>query len=163
MKTPEELILILEYFFSSKNILDTKEKAKQEYEKFKDYITIFGDGKINVNTTSRETLEILASTLALKNSINIDTDALAKRIIELRDSRQKKYYKNIGELQQDIQQDAKLIDDQKNFFANLLLPFLKCKSYYLKINSKGFVGNIIKQISIVYDRTTQNIVYWHEN
>ena len=165
LNTPEELILILEYFFSSKNILDTKEKARQEYEKFKDFVTIFGDGKININTASRETLEILTGVFAQQNSLNIDTDALASRIIELRDAPQRKYYKNIGELEEDIQQDQNLnLDDMvKGSLISFLAPLLKYNSDYLKINAKGFVGNTIKQVNMVYDRTAKKVVYWHEN
>ncbi len=163
LNIPEELILIVEYFFSGKNILDAKEKAKEEYEKFKNYITIYGDGKINVNTTSKETLEIVASTFSLQNNQQIDTAAIVGRIIELRDSPQRKYYKNISELQNDIQEDINLNNEQKGFFTSILAPLLKCKSDYLKISSRGYVGSIIKQISVVYDRPAKKTVYWHEN
>ena len=160
---PEELILITEYFFSSKNILDAKEKAKEQYEKFKDFITIYGDGKINVNTAPKESLETVASAYSLQNNQQIDTAAIVGRIIELRDSPQRKYYKNIAELQNDIQEDQNLDNEQKGFFTSILLPLLKCRSDYLKISSKGYVGNIIKRINVVYDRLAKKTVYWHEN
>jgi hypothetical protein len=160
---PEELTLILEYFFSTKNILDAKEKASQEYEKFKDSVTIYGDGKINVNTANLETLEILAKTYSLQNNLRIDAYAIAQKIIELRDNPQRKFYKTIAELQTDIQADPNLDVEQKGFFNSFLLPFLKCSSDYLKIHSTGFVGSTTKQITVVYDRLLKKAAYWHEN
>ena len=163
LHAPEELILILEYFFSSKNILHAKAKAGQEYEKFKDFITIYGDHKINVNTAAAETIEILIRAISLENNLEIEAAKLAWRIIELRDAPQRKYYKDLDELQTDMEQDQSLDDQEKGFFTGFLLPFLKCKSEYLKIESKGYVGNTIKQITVVYDRNKQKAVYWHEN
>jgi hypothetical protein len=161
--TPEELILVLEYFFSQKNILDAKERAREQYEKFKDFLTIYGDNKINVNTATPEALEILAHSFSQGSGLPIDTAGIAKRIVELRDNPQGKYYKNIAELQKDIQQDQNLDDNQKGFFNSYMGPLLKCTSDYLKIRSFGYVGNIAKQISIVYDRQAKKTVYWHEN
>lgn len=163
LHAPEELILILEYFFSSKNILHAKVKAIQEYEKFKDSITIYGDHKINVNTTTAETIETLVRAISLENNLEIEAAKLAQRIIELRDAPKRKYYKDVDELQTDIEQDQNLDDQEKGFFTGFLLPFLKCKSEYLKIESKGYVGNTIKQVTLVYDRNKQEVVYWHEN
>lgn len=163
LKTPEELILILEYFFSTKNTLDAKEKARELYEKFKDSVTIYGGGKININTTNRESLEILAKTLSLQNNSQIDTYAIALRIVELRDNPQRNFYKNISELLSDIQEDQNLDVEQKGFFNSFLLPFLKCKSDFLRINSFGYVGSTTRQITMVYDRLLKKTVYWHEN
>jgi type II secretory pathway component PulK len=163
LHAPEELILALEYFFSSKNILNAKEKAKGEYEKFKDFVTIYGNNKINVNTATAETLDNLASAFTLQNNLQIDTLALAQRIIELRGNPQRKYYKDLAQLQQDVQDDQNLDVEQKGFFTSFLLPHLKCRCDYLRIRSIGYVGSLAREINMVYDRLAKRVVYWREN
>ena len=147
LKAKEELLLPLEFFYPD------KERTLEAYAKIKDLVTVYGDGKVNINTASREALMALASSVAEESQKNSVKDVV-EAIIEQRASK--------GALKD--KEDLKLSDDnQINLFTNKILPKVVFKSDYFKIQSKASVGNTTKNISCIYDRKKERVVSWSEN
>lgn len=149
LKRAEELLLILKYFYQK------KEKAKEVYNAIKDLITVYGDAKININTTSLNTLIILANSIAENDAQKNCVAKITSAIIELRNIK--------GHFTK--KEDVNIIltpDDEMNLFNNLTDKVV-FKSDIFKIEATALVINLTKNITAIYDRRTNKIVYWHEN
>lgn len=138
---------------------------------FKELITVYpleGNGKVNINTASREVLEILVSTCFKKlqarqipGITENDAQALLTRIIE---AQKAGVFENI-----DLPSSLGLSPDQAGQLViatdslDGLQNQISVRSEHFKIESQGKVGNITKNITAIYDRGTKKIIYWHEN
>jgi hypothetical protein len=148
LKTPEELFLILKYFYNN------EERAEEMYAKVKSLITVYGGNKVNVNTASRDVLTIVAGSLA-----TIDEQPYAEKvvgaIIELRNSRG--YFTDAANIALSFSEP----------YAISLFDKLKDKIVFrsdiFSIDAKGSSGIATKNITLIYDRSNEKILYWHEN
>ncbi len=144
---PEELMLIFELFY------EDEKKATDNYLAIKDFITVYTDGQVNINTASREILALIAK------NINNSADAvsLAEKIINFRQADTP--FTDMGDtgaFEQNLSPQEIIIFEQ-------MKQQLKVKSNYFRIISQGTAGNINKKITVIYDRDNQKIIYWHEN
>jgi hypothetical protein len=176
LKRPEELLLILEYFYQSKGISDYRNKAREIFAKVKDYITVYGDNRINLNTAPLRVLEAIFRTATkemidsgeadktiegaipnLLSAIDGYRQGAEKAGIEpfsSTDINQETIKKALG-LAGQVNDQTKIIDRSVTYFT--------AASDNLRIGAKGGFRNTTKRISVVYDRATRNIVYWHQN
>ena len=167
LKTPEELLAILEYFYQNKGETKFQEKAQEVYNKIKDVITVYGDNyKVNVNTASEDVLRIIGRAVAqniLPDNI-LDKkkfgDTVIDEIISLR--------KKVG-----FFEEINVIDilfttgsEEENVLNHLKTQHLSVKSDNFRIKVTGKVKNIAKNITAIYNRietTTKKILSWHES
>jgi hypothetical protein len=166
LKAKEEFLPILEFFY--KNESSPSLKAKEIYGKIKDLITVYGEGKININTVSEETLGILINSC-------ID-ECVNNGVITVRPDAQ-----NFVNLISTIRKDAPFKDSnglssalvssnlssEENNVLNKLIEVITFKSNNFCINSTGEITGkaISKTITCVFSRDdpADKIVYWHEN
>lgn len=158
LKIPEELLIILQYFYQEKPVEEYREKAQEIFNNIKDLITVWGDS-VNINTVSEDVLTILARSVAVNDQeINI-VSRVVDEILRIRDERTKKCFEDKTDIPNDIDRDT---TDDDNLITRLKEKLI-LKSYFFKIVATGKVGNITKNITAIYDRGSKKIVYWHEN
>jgi len=165
---PEELILVLEYFYQSKAEKDYRNKAREVYLSIKDLIATYaGDEKVNINTAGRKVLEILINTsfekLRAKGVEVEDPEGLLTKIMTFRDTE--------NGIFTDINLDTvltDLTDLQKNIINDAsdgLKNNIGIQSHYFRIISEGRVplSGVTSSIDCVFNRNKKEVVYWHEN
>lgn len=150
LKTKEELLLVLEYFFQ-----DTK-KAQETYTQVEGIITVYGDGKVNINTVAKDVLYILAKAFAETDEEKQAAESLADKIIKLRD--EKIFFKNISGLTANLS-----LETAELSLWNKISAFLIVKSNYFRIETEAFTANANKKVAAVFSQRNRAIVYWHEN
>jgi len=176
LKKPEELLLILEYFYQSKGIFDYRNKAQEAFAKVKDFITTYGDNKIDLNTAPLRVLEVIFGTTTKEMIDSGEADKtiegaipnLLSAIDGYRQGAQKAGIEPFSST--DINQEAikkalglaGQINDQTKIIDRSV-PYFTAIPSNLRIEAKGGFRNTTKRISVVYDRTAKNIVYWHQN
>ena len=163
LKTPEEFLLILEYFFEQKGLKpdDSRKQAGEIYDKIKDYVTVASEQKININTAERKTLEILINA-CIKSLVNEGTNAelLAGGIINKRNAAA---FQSINDLNPDdfalVDPGGAVIDEFKRS------GLITVESQNFRIISVGEikVHKIKKQINCVFNRENKALVYYYEN
>ncbi len=127
-----------------------------DIEKFRKYITVYGDGKININTVPLETLKIIARSMARKQEEWGSADSLAKKIIDRR--KEKGHFRNNNDI--DINTTG---DDELNIFNALkegAVFNFKSDNFFIAVS--GNAGKIKRELEAVYNRKEKNIIYWHE-
>ncbi|MCX5699845.1 MAG: type II secretion system protein GspK [Candidatus Omnitrophica bacterium] len=165
LQTTEELLPILEFFYKEEG--NPALKAKQIYGKIKDLITVYGDGKININTAKEETLGILINACideCVKNgviTVRPDPQNLINLISIIRKDAP---FENLGALSNALASTSNLSSEEKNVL-NKLTEIITFKSNNFRINSTGeIIGkSISKTITCIFSRTGNKIIYWHEN
>jgi type II secretory pathway component PulK len=132
------------------------------YEKLKNLITVWGSGKVNINTADRYVLEILMEycrkQLQNQNISENNPGDLAERVIQLRP------FDSIGDLQTKLTNQGSLDSSQINIL-NELYKVIDFKSACFYIRSNGKIGNsnLGSKIYCIFDRDKKNITYWHES
>lgn len=164
LKRPEELLLILEnYYVSPAQGLEKKvaqQKAQGVYNSLKEIITVYGDGKINVNTASVEVLSIFAQAVVSAPEQESYAQTLAEEIVHQREVKVGKFFANLNEI---ILPDAFKTTPGETLFNNLLnQSHSKVQSDYFRIQVMGSVGDVDKNITAIFNRKDDQIVYWHE-
>jgi type II secretory pathway component PulK len=153
----EELLLILEYFYSqsSLDIKDSQSKAQEAYNKVRDLITVYGSAKINVNTASEDVLKIISRAIAKSNGKpEAAADNLASRLAAMRGNP----FKN-----QAAVNSAEIGDAQEKEIFTLMAPYLVPDSDCFRIEASGSSGSLSKTVVCVYSRSGKKALYWHEN
>lgn len=166
--TSEELLLVK----------GMKEIEVEKLEKIKSLITVYGDGKVNINTAPKDVLRILskAAVSALFKDIpglNInetDANALVEKILSFRNT-ENGYFKS-----SDINTDTikvklglqDITDDNKTKIIEKLITWeggiITALSNNFKIQATGNAGKVNKKITAVVKRGSPiKILYWHEN
>lgn len=134
------------------------------YDKIKDIVTVYTSGKININTVSQETLEILLKAILeeLKSSGQDTSDVsfsdLANKIIDIRNK--EKFFKDTDSFLKNLDLNSHQIN-----ILNILLTKITFKSNIFHIISKGEILNskIKKKIEIIFDRNNKKILYYYES
>ncbi len=156
-------------FSNIEELMLVKDFTEDEFNAVKNLISVYphdGDCKINVNTAPRVVLEILMNTYVKKlqqRNIPIENpDGLLDAMIEFRDK---------GGIFTDVNLEAgleQLSDQQKNILSDPV-DGLKSKicvnSNYFRIFSQGNLSNskLTHGIECVFDRSNNQVIYWHEN
>ncbi len=146
-----DLIECLEEMYLIREITD------EIFKKLKPYITIYGDGKININTAEKEVFM----------SLGMD-DALAQQILDYRsqDGGEEDLYS--FKTLESIIPNLDLTSEQKQTLTALI------QAEYLAVRSSVFTANVTsvlnnsklaKRVDVVLQREEDNIKikYWHEN
>lgn len=166
LKVTQELLPILEYFYKDES--NPSLKAKEIYGKIRDLITVYGDGKININTASEETLGILINSCmdeCVNNgviTVRFESQNLVNLISTIRRDNP---FKDSSALSNDLASTNNLSSEEKNVL-NKLTGIITFKSNNFRIKSTGEITGkaISKTITCVFSRYPENrIVYWHEN
>lgn len=162
LRSIEELLVILEYFYQKKGEEDYRKRAEDVFKKIKDLLTTYGDekGKININTASEDVLLVLANAVAEGQRERDCVKAVVGYIIEEREK--KGYFKTIGELRTPDIVSGTSADE--NLFNRLKSNFTVTSSNF-RIEAEGIVNNQpMKKIITVVDRSSSpfKILYWHE-
>jgi hypothetical protein len=160
LTAPEELLVVLEYFYQSRGDENFQDKANDTFNGIKDLFTVFGpsSGKININTASKDTLAVLAKAVDNEASSTL-IDSLIKQIIDFREGETGPF---ITQSAIDNFMNALTNNDERETFGKMRV-YLEAKSDYFRVNSRGEALNITRDITLVYDRSNGKIVYWHEN
>jgi hypothetical protein len=157
-KVPEELLLVFEAFYSQTKHYSPQEaasKAQGEFLKIKELVSIYGEGKLNLNTASDEAISIVTQAMAKKLNIDIEVaNTLSEKIIKLRQAGLLKSNEAIA-LEDLTPEETSIFDGLK--------PTLSVKSDIFWMNTTAKSRDIIKKIIAAYDRQAHKIIYWHEN
>ncbi len=150
----EELILVM----------GIKDFEAEKLEKLMGLITVFGSGKVNINTCSEEVLRILIKASIVKaypSSLSpIDAEELVKRVLEHRSA-------NIFTTDDlsGVVDNSGLNQNAFNSILGQLKSYIGFQSQNFRIISTGKISasGIERTIECVYDRGNKKIVFWHEN
>ncbi len=148
-------------FVNKNELLLVKDIDRQIYDKLKSQVTTWGYGRVNVNTTSKEILEILVeycrNQLIDRGIDDNDPEDLVDRIIEVRPAN------NFSDLQGKLSAQGNLNSGQINVL-NELQKVIDFKSSCFYIESNGKINNNKRSsIQCVFDRLNNRILYWHES
>ena len=142
-----------------------KEIDSAALEKLKGLLTVFGNGKINLNTASPEVIDILINAAAAKivksgGKINTSPDTLRARIIQARSTNNFTGTNLVSVLNLSDAADTDLIN-----ICNSLAGLIDIKSQNFLVRSTVNIsgGGLNRTIACVYDRGSNKIVSWHEN
>ncbi|UCD15542.1 MAG: general secretion pathway protein GspK [Candidatus Omnitrophota bacterium] len=138
LSVQEELLLV-------KNI------SGEDYDKIKDFITVFGDGKMNINTVTEEMLGVLVNE-QLKRQIL--TKRYGANFIE--GDEDDEYY-DTGSLVnlKDTYKPEKPDDKEQ-------LEGFAVSSHFFRIISEADVEGVKKKITCVMNKDSGKILYWYE-
>jgi len=128
-----------------------------DFEKVKDFITVFGGGKININTVSPKALTVygrgIAKGLNLSDSL---ADSITVQIIDLRKNSNAPFNSET-----DIS-IAPIGAEERNILDSLMEQLVfEGKNFLIAVT--GNVGTIKSNLAAVYNSSENNISYWHEN
>jgi hypothetical protein len=158
---PEELLVVLEYFFRDNGYADFRNKARNFFNCLQDKLTVWGDGKLNINTASAPVITVFLKGLAEGNAEAERAGPLAEELVASRE-------RNLA--QNPAQAPFKRAEDLSTADAGNapLLDKLKTEvsfsaSKYFCIRASGNCAKVRREISVVYDRSEKKIVYWHED
>jgi len=172
LKSPEELRLVLEYFYSKKNEPDYQAKAQALYLRIEDIITVYTDSKVNLNTVGSDALEIVLKGLypsaSLDQTLNEEITAFINSINNFRGAGN---YFDTANTADDIigklaSSGVTISDPQRIDIIPKLFTKIKIKSEYFRIESTGKAGLVTKKITAVVKRAAgalPELRYWHES
>lgn len=168
LKIPEELLLILEYYYGKNNADKSTvcKKAREAYNKIKDLITVYSDnGRININTVLAEAIAIFTFVYAQKEALaaqaGLGTYLSAANNLagEINGYIAEHPFKSSSELETFFSNLT--ITEEQNIAATLKSAF-EVKSNFFRIESTGISGRIEKRITVIYNRSAQSFLYWKE-
>jgi len=149
LSAKEELLIVLEYFYKDKL------KAYEVYESIEDLITVYGGGKLNINTVSQDVLLIFSKAYAETEEETAAAASLAETIIKIRG--EEGFFKEMAGITFDADFDL----DELSLWTKIS-AFLDVKSDYFRIKAQAIVKDTPKQVNAVFNRDTKEIVYWHQ-
>jgi type II secretory pathway component PulK len=159
----------LEYPYPKKNapyetldeLLLVKEMTKEKYEKLINFVTIYGDGRVNINTASAEVLY----------SLGLE-DSLIEKIIEARQgkdateaSADDHVFTKTFDVATELNQIVKLQPDETHAIDKLnLLNALTTNSYYFSITAHTRLphSSFFKITHAIISSRENKIMYWKE-
>ncbi len=156
-KIPEQLLLVFEKYYRDTANMEPDEafnQAHASYDLIKDWITVYGDGRININTASDDVIKISCRAMAKVKSITdpVVAEGVAGELIGLKEN---------GGVDEDKEIDITAVADSpgRNLFTDLK-PGLKVKSDYFRIKSSGQSRKASSELELVYSQSEKRIVYW---
>ncbi|MCX5657342.1 MAG: type II secretion system protein GspK [Candidatus Omnitrophica bacterium] len=135
--------------------------SKERFDRLVEYLTIYGssDGKINVNTAGKEVLTaVILSSVA--NLSPTDALSIAGNIINWRQG--ESIYETADERVFETKEDVMgfIPEGDKEAFKD----WLKLNSDYFRVNTEAQINRIVvKKAEAVYERSKNEILYWHED
>ncbi len=150
LSAKEELLLVLEYFYKDRS------KAREVYKNIEGLVTVYSDGKLNINTVPEEVLFIFAKAYAETEEEKSAAERLAQTVVKLRE--EKGFFNDITSVSFDASFDVGELSLWSKINA-----FLGVKSNYFRINVQAAAKEASKEANAVFKRDTKEIVYWHQN
>ncbi len=159
----------LQYPYPKKNadyesldeILLVKGMNKQMYNKLINYVTIYGDGTVNINTASKEVLEALGLPEAV-----VDKILTARRGKDGIDGTPDDLvFLKTFEITSDINSVVQLtLDEARAIDAVNMRGLLTTDSFYFTIEATGKIASrsTLKSVRAVYSSREDKIIYWNE-
>jgi len=126
------------HFFSVDELLLINGITKKDYDKLLPYITVFGDGRININRAEKPVLMCLA------DGIN---DYDAQKVIDFRKNTP---FDNVGTI------------TQFSGFGTVATNFITKEGSNISIKSTASSGGVKRIIETVLDTEREKIKYWKE-
>lgn len=127
-----------------------KDFSAQDYDKIKDVITVFGeDNKVNVNTATKDVLEVLIEDSEIENKI------LLKRFSGEETSG---YYVTKDGVNEWNTFLNTLTEEKRTELNNIF----KLNSDLFRVVSQAQIGSSIKKITCIISRSSGTISYWYE-
>jgi type II secretory pathway component PulK len=170
LESPQELMLILEFFYKKKGEPEPLKKAQEEYEIIKDFITVYTEGKININTVSLELLETLTDAVVrqmqAQGITDLPTEAQTQELLNLifNFREEGKVFTKVNDAVKDLGLEP---TDKKAQIINFLIAqdSICVSTQYVRIEASGLINNkAVKKVLIVVKRDEPGkILYWHEN
>ena len=148
LNTLEELLLV-------------KDMTPEIFQQIQQFLTVCGDGTININTAGRE---VLAAVATEKNpgqdgliQLLVDSILKIRANNDLTTTEDDLQFANTGELK------AQLGDtDQQNLFSTIESSFGVTSSFF-RIQATGTANGISKEVVVMYDRSKNKFKSWNEN
>lgn len=148
-------------FINREELILVKGIDNEIYNKIRDVISVWGNGKANINTASEDTLDILIEYCRKCITEENDPQNLVERIIQLRLN--KAAFKSFAELQTRLKEQTDLNTGQINILNELpAVADFKSTCFYITSNGKIKKNGRARVINCVFDRDKQDIIYWHE-
>jgi general secretion pathway protein K len=142
-------------------LLLVKGMNKQMYEKLINYLTIYGDGPVNINTASRKVLEALGL-----------ADTLIDKVMAVRSGRDgieatpdDHIFLKTFEIAADINTVIPLtLDEARAIDALNMKGLLTTNSYFYTIQATGKLAGrpALRSVRAVYSSRDDKIIYWKE-
>ena len=159
-----------EEFSAIEELIMVKNMTPEIYNSLKSLITVYGAGKVNINTAPKEVLMALGLGAAKSDPQIKENDAieLAARIISFRDN-ESGYFTTTELNTQKIREKLKLGDitsDEKTKIVDYLVTSgsIAAVTQTFRIEATGYCGKSRRRISVVIQRTDPpKILFWHEN
>lgn len=158
-------------------LLLVKGVTPQLLSRLQDMITVYGEGKVNINTAGKEVLQALGRSVARTRNIpEVDesvADNLAERIIRFREQGEtgedEKYvFKSLKEIVNKLSEfeGGEIGSGEKNLIR-ALQPQLTVKSSNFKIRVIASLNDdkVVKVVTAIVERKVDGstIKYWHED
>lgn len=153
----EELVLL-------KGLKEARGRQPEEFRKVMGLITVYGGGRVNVNTCSEEVLQVLMKASIAKaypaSPSPIQADELVRRVLAYRDA----HPFADSELQSVVDKTG-LDEGAFNSILGQLKNYITHQSQHFRIiaTGKASPSGAERVIECVYDREGKNIVFWHES
>jgi type II secretory pathway component PulK len=157
LNVPEELPFVIEgaYLADGQAPEEALAKSRADFSMFKDLITIYGEGRVNLNTAPKEVLDVLCAETP-------NAGGLGQKII---DFRERDFFNEntVDAVKNEFAASSSLTADESAAIDALYnQTLLSVKSDNFRIKSTGTVNSITKVITAVYSRSTKKFVYWQE-
>lgn len=143
-------------FTNTQELMLVKDIASQDYQELKEFITVYTDGLININTVSDPVLRIITYGVAKELGIAKGfAQNVVDKIIALKID--KGYFKEKNEINISTTGDEEL-----NIF-NKLMNNITFKSNKFSIEAIGRTGKIETKVTAIYNRNEGKILSWNED
>lgn len=170
LESPQELLLILEFFYKNKGETEALKKAQENYETIKDFITVHTEGKININTVSLELLETLTDAVVgqmqAQGITDLPTEAQMQELLNLifNFREEGKVFTKVNDAVKDLGIEP---TDKKAQIINFLIAqdIISVSSQCFRIEASGLINNkaVKRVVTVVKRDEPQRFLYWHEN
>ncbi len=146
LEAPDELRLV-------------KDMDADSMEKLKDYLTVFGDGKINVNTASKAVFWALGMSTYLTDKVMVYRSGKDKALGTADDN----VFKSASNIVSDLSQFTSLSDSEVADLSRIVDQFLKVQSEIFTARAVAHLNNRrnATEVVAVFNRSG-DILYWHE-
>jgi len=128
------------------------------FQKIKDLVTIWGDGKININTASREVLLSVGCTASLAEKIvayRLGNDGVAG-------TEDDKVFDRVELIPETLMRGAFLgMEDEASLLQTYSMSMFTVSSVYFTVKAQGTVGGRTERIDCILDRSGK-ISSWRE-
>lgn len=149
LRNTEELLVVLESF--------SNKEASQIYSKIKDFLTVYGTNKININTADEKMLNIIAQAHADNEDQRQAASRVAAEIIQLREKQEKKLFKDIDNIKTEA-----MVGSPDETLLNKIKQDFTLKTNYFKVESDAKVNQVRKKLTAIYDIAADRIIRLNE-